>query len=133
MPGYDHEVRQALDEGVALVAERAPVAVLRSGDRVTALRVAHARDGEPVAGTDSEIAATLVVVAIGQVRLASFVSLFPGVELDDRSRILVDPATGRTGHPRVHAGGDCVNGGKEVVNAVAEGRDAARAILASLG
>jgi dihydropyrimidine dehydrogenase (NAD+) subunit PreT len=133
MPGYDHEVRQALDEGVALVAERVPVAVVRSGDQVTALRVAHARDGEAVAGTDDEIAATLVVVAIGQVRLASFVSRFPGVELDSRSRILVDPATGRTGNPRVYAGGDCVNGGKEVVNAVAEGRDAARAILASLG
>ncbi len=133
MPGYDHEVRQALDEGVALVGERVPVAVVRSGDRVTALRVAHARDGKPVAGTESEIAATLVVVAIGQVRLASFVSQFPGVDLDGRSRIVVDPATGRTGHPQVYAGGDCVNGGKEVVNAVAEGRDAARAILSSLG
>jgi glutamate synthase (NADPH/NADH) small chain len=74
-----------------------------------------------------------VVVAIGQTRLAEFVSRFPGVELDAHSRIVVDPATGRTGHPRVYAGGDSVNGGMEVVNAVAEGRDAARAILAVLG
>jgi dihydropyrimidine dehydrogenase (NAD+) subunit PreT len=133
MPGYEHEVRQALDEGVALVPERVPIAVVRSGEQVTALHVAQARNGSPVPGTESEIAANLVVVAIGQARLASFVSRFPGVELDRRARIVVDPATGRTGHPRVYAGGDCVNGGKEVVNAVAEGRDAARAILAELG
>jgi dihydropyrimidine dehydrogenase (NAD+) subunit PreT len=32
----------------------------------------------------------------------------------------------------VYAAGDCRNGGKEVVNAVAEGRDAAEAIHAYL-
>ena len=83
-------------------------------------------------GGESEIAANLIVVAIGQSRLAALVARFPGVELDRLSRIVVDPASGRTGHPRVYAGGDCVNGGKEVVNAVAEGQGAARAILAEL-
>jgi len=132
MPGYEHEVRHALDEGVALLTERAPVAVVRSGEQVTALRVAPARDGIPEPGPETDIAADLIVVAIGQARLAEFVARFPGVTLDARARIMVDPATGRTGHPRVYAGGDGVNGGKEVVNAVAEGRDAARAILAAL-
>ena len=132
MPGYEHEVRQALEEGVDLIPERVPVAVLRSGEAVTALRVAPALDGLPQPGGESEIAANLVVVAIGQSRLAALVARFPGVELDRLSRIVVDPATGRTGHPRVYAGGDCVNGGKEVVNAVAEGQGAARAILAEL-
>ncbi|KYF50957.1 hypothetical protein BE04_50725, partial [Sorangium cellulosum] len=42
--------------------------------------------------------------------------------------VLVDPATHRTGNPRVYSGGDCVNGGKEVVNAVAEAKIAARAM-----
>jgi glutamate synthase (NADPH/NADH) small chain len=40
---------------------------------------------------------------------------------------------GRTSLPGLYAGGDCVNGGKEVVNAVAEGKAAARAIDADLG
>jgi len=132
MPAYDHEVEQALAEGVHLMVERAPVAVVRQDGRLVALRVAEAREGRPISGTESEIPADLLVVAIGQTRLADFVSRFPGVELDGRSRIVADPVTGRTGHPRVYAGGDCVNGGKEVVNAVAEGRDAARAILAAL-
>lgn len=132
MPSYDHEVRQALDEGVHLVAERAPVAVVRHDGQVAALRVAEARDGVPVPDTEADIPTDLIVVAIGQARLASFVARFPGVELDTRSRIVVDEATGRTGNPRVYAGGDAVNGGEEVVNAVADGRTAARAILAAL-
>jgi dihydropyrimidine dehydrogenase (NAD+) subunit PreT len=132
MPSYDHEVRQALDEGVHLVAERAPVAVVRQDGQVAALRVAEARDGVPVPGTEADVPTDLIVVAIGQARLASFVARFPGVELDARSRILVDAETGRTGSPRVYAGGDAVNGGKEVVNAVADGRTAARAILEAL-
>ena len=43
---------------------------------------------------------------------------------------MADPTTGATGNPQVFSGGDCVNGGKEVVNAVAEGRDAARHLIA---
>ena len=31
----------------------------------------------------------------------------------------------QTQNPKYFAGGDCINGGKEVVNAVADGRDAA--------
>jgi glutamate synthase (NADPH/NADH) small chain len=42
--------------------------------------------------------------------------------------VVVDPATQRTGNPRVYSGGDCTNGGKEVVDAVAAARIAARAM-----
>ncbi len=45
----------------------------------------------------------------------------------------VDPETGRTSHPRIWAGGDAVNGGAEVVDAVATALAAARSIAASLG
>lgn len=41
-------------------------------------------------------------------------------------------AEGRTGNAKLFAGGDCVNGGKEVVNAVAEGKAAALAIHRAL-
>ena len=36
--------------------------------------------------------------------------------------------TGQTNLPKVFTGGDCGNGGREVVNAVAEGKKAARGI-----
>ncbi|MGA1399173.1 MAG: NAD(P)-dependent oxidoreductase, partial [Phycisphaerales bacterium] len=49
----------------------------------------------------------------------------------ESGRVLVDE-NGATGRPKWYAGGDCVNGGKEVVNAVAEGDRAAIAIDAML-
>jgi len=36
---------------------------------------------------------------------------------------------GQTNLPKVFTGGDCANGGREVVNAVAEGRKRARAFM----
>jgi glutamate synthase (NADPH/NADH) small chain len=47
--------------------------------------------------------------------------------------IVVDRATGRTRNPRYFAGGDCVNGGREVVDAVADGKRAATAMIQELG
>ena len=56
---------------------------------------------------------------------------FPGLALEG-GRVKVD-AEGRTSVKGLYAGGDCVNGGKEVVNAVADGKAAARAIDRDLG
>ena len=49
------------------------------------------------------------------------------------ARIAVDRATGRTSNPKYYAGGDCVNGGREVVDAVADGKRAALGIAAMAG
>ena len=49
----------------------------------------------------------------------------------DRGRVVVDERTMQTSNPRYFAGGDCVSGGQEVVNAVAEGKRAAAGIAAS--
>jgi len=111
-----------------------PVAVRRSAAKTTAgLLVARAEGGKPVPGTQEELQADLIVVAIGQSGATQVALAFPGVTLDAKGRVVVDPATQRTGHPRVYAGGDCVNGGKEVVNAVAEARVAVRAMRRLLG
>ena len=53
-----------------------------------------------------------------------------GVELE-WGCVVVDE-NGATGRPGMYAGGDCANGGKEVVNAAAEGKAAAIAIDAYL-
>jgi glutamate synthase (NADPH/NADH) small chain len=124
MSGYVHEMNAARTEGVRLVEGAQPVAVTRGADgAVTALRVTGP-DGE------RELACDLVVLAIGQSKLRSLAGAFAGVALDKRGCVVVDGRTKRTGHAKVYAGGDCVNGGKEVVNAVADGRDAARAMMA---
>lgn len=131
MPGYAHELDAARVDGARMIEERLPVAVLRDGDRVTGLRVAPARGGKRADGPEESLAADLVVVAIGQNRATQVAQAFAGVTLDAKGRVVVDPATHRTGNPKVWSGGDCVNGGKEVVNAVAEARTAVHAMIAS--
>jgi dihydropyrimidine dehydrogenase (NAD+) subunit PreT len=129
MPGYAHELEGARHDGARMIEDRVPVAVMREGDRVTGLRVAPAKDGKSIAGAPEEVLpADLVILAIGQNRATQVAQAFPGVEVDKRGRVVVDPTTHRTGNPKVYAGGDCVNGGKEVVNAVAEARVAVRAM-----
>jgi glutamate synthase (NADPH/NADH) small chain len=73
----------------------------------------------------------MVLRATGQEKQVGFLDQFDGVETDQGGRVVVDDDF-RTGNPNVWAGGDCVNGGKEVVNAVAHGKAAAMSIDAAL-
>ncbi len=132
MTGYVHELAAARLDGGTLVENRVPVSVVRDGDRVIALRVAESRDGKAIAGTESDLPADLIVVAIGQSRATQIALAFDGVVVDPKGRVVVDAATHRTGNAKVYSGGDCVNGGKEVVNAVAEAKIAVRAMHAQM-
>jgi len=70
------------------------------------------------------------VLATGQKPLATFLDSIAGLKREGTS-VTVDAAL-RTGNPKYWAGGDCISGGKEVVNAVAEGKLAARSIVTQL-
>ena len=121
MSGYRHEMAAARLDSVRLLEGRRPSKVVREAGRVTGLEVATD------SGTEL-ISCELVVLAIGQARLTALATAFGGVALDDRGCIRVDEQTCRTGNDKVYAGGDCVNGGKEVVNAAQHGKLAARAM-----
>jgi glutamate synthase (NADPH/NADH) small chain len=54
-----------------------------------------------------------------------------GIEIRKNGTVVTD-AQNRTGNAKYFAGGDCVNGGREVVDAVAEGMAAGRGIDAWL-
>jgi glutamate synthase (NADPH/NADH) small chain len=124
MPGYAHEMDAARREGVRLLERAVPKSFVR--DPSGALTALKLEDGR-------ELAAELVLLGIGQDRLRALIAKFPSVALDEKGRIVADPATGRTGNAKVYAGGDAVSGGQEVVNAAQEGKRAARAICAQLG
>ena len=124
MPGYRHEMEAARREGVRLVERGIPKAFLR--DRSGRLSHLQLQDGQ-------EIPADLALLAIGQAKLPDLAAAFPGVALDEKGRVVVEPGTGRTGNPRVFAGGDAVSGGELVVTAAQEGKRAARAIARALG
>jgi len=137
MSGYEHEMTGARKEGVRLVTHAQPVAFVRDGadgktGKLVALKVARTdENGKPIPGTEQDIPCDLAMLAIGQSKLRDLAKRLPGVELDARGCVVVkDLETCATGNPKVFAGGDCINGGKEVVNAVADGRNAARFLAA---
>ena len=123
MPGYAHEMELARKEGVRLLERAVPQSFAR--DAAGVLKGLKLADGR-------EVECELAVLAIGQARLRDVIAQFPGVALDDRGRVEVDEATGRTGNPKVFAGGD-VLGGELVVTAAQEAKRSARAIAAALG
>lgn len=130
MSGYVHELEGARIEGVRVELHAQPVAVnTNAAGKVTGVMFQRTRDGKPVPGTDFEIPCDMVALAIGQSKLRELANEFEGVTLDKRGCIVADPKTAQTGNPKVFAGGDCINGGKEVVNAVADGRNAARVLI----
>jgi len=85
------------------------------------------RQPQPLSGSNFVLPCDMVIPSIGQSRLLDFLSQFRDVQLAGGS-VVVDVHTGQTSNPRYFAGGDCVNGGREVVDAVADGKRAALGI-----
>jgi NADPH-dependent glutamate synthase beta subunit-like oxidoreductase len=132
MPAWLEHRRFALEEGVELRFLRVPIAILEAEGRVTGVRLQASQLGTqdesgraraiPVEGAFEEIPCQQVVLALGNDHEGGWRAL--GI---DAGR--VDPETMQTSRPGIYAGGDLVNGGATVVQAVADGRRAARAIL----
>jgi glutamate synthase (NADPH/NADH) small chain len=141
MPAFSFEYDHSKVEGVQFHWIAQPVAILDHEGRAKAVRFVRTdlgapdasgrRKAEPVPGSEFDFPCDLVIPALGQSRLTSLLENTRGIGLKNGS-IVVDRATGRTGNPRYYAGGDCVNGGREVVDAVADGKRAALAIAAQL-
>lgn len=123
MSGYAHELEAARKDGVRLVERAVPRTFVRDGGgRLVALELEGG----------ATLPCELAIVAIGQAKLREIAAAFPGVALDDKGRVLVDEPTGRTGNPKVWAGGDAL-GGELVVTAAQDAKRAARSISTALG
>lgn len=126
MSGYAHEWASAKTEGARALWRALPVEYEGEG-RVRAVRCVRLdEDRRPIAGSEETVRADLVLIAAGQLKIGEVLAGVQGVVVD-AGRVVVDDH-GRTGRARWYSGGDCANGGKEVVNAAAEGKRAARAI-----
>jgi dihydropyrimidine dehydrogenase (NAD+) subunit PreT len=124
---YEHAVR----EGVTFRWATQPTAFAAHGDSIALRCVAMRQDMSglpvPVEGSEFTIECDVVIPAIGQSPLLELLSQARGVAME-HGRVLVDRATGQTTNSKYFAGGDCVNGGREVVDAVADGKRAANGI-----
>jgi formate dehydrogenase (NADP+) beta subunit len=138
MPADPEEIEQARDEGVRLVNRRGPKAVLPGPDgavrALQTLDVSRVFDAagrfspEYIEGSEKEIAADTLILAVGQVADLSFLGEDHGLELTPRSTIAVERETLATSRPGVYAGGDVAFGPRIAIEAVSDGRRAARAI-----
>src|SRR5262249_30794950 len=81
----------------------------------------------PVAGSNFVVHADMIVKALGQEPLLELFKALPNLRID-RGKVVVDRATGATSIPRLYAGGDCIRGGGEIVDAVQDGKVAAAGI-----
>ena len=128
---YDHAVR----EGVVFRWASLPTAYVAKGEAIELTCVAMAEDATgthaPVAESEFTLECDVVIPAIGQSPLLELLSHVRGVAIE-HGRVAIDRATGQTTNPSYFAGGDCVNGGREVVDAVADGKRAALGIAAVL-
>src|SRR6266404_1956775 len=136
MPAYEFEQEMAKTDGAEFLFHAAPLEVLSNGTgHVTGLKLARTASTngkiQVLPGTEFVVAFDMVIKAIGEQKQAGLLKrLFPGIELDARGVVVRNRDTGQTNLPHIFSGGDCANGGNEVVNAVAEGKKAARGMHA---
>ena len=135
MPAYTHEYELAKSDGVAFEWLTAPLECLGEDGTLTGLRMQRlemlgsGREASLALVADSEftLECDMVVKALGQQPLVDFMESVDGIEVVG-GRLVVDPESGATSVPGLFAGGDCISKGAEVVNAVQEGKIAARGI-----
>jgi dihydropyrimidine dehydrogenase (NAD+) subunit PreT len=131
MSASQHEQDWAQHNGVTIRHWAAPQAVLTEEGRLTGMRFADTTLKERklvLAGSTFTLPADMVLRAIGQTFVADATA---DVALEHK-RIRTD-REGRTSVPGVWAGGDCCAGGRDLtVEAVEDGKVAARSIDAAL-
>ena len=134
MPAYGFEQDLAKADGAEFLFQTAPVEVMSNGNgHVAGLKLARTASTngklQILPGTEVIEPFDMVIKAIGEKKQTDLLEkLFPLLELDDKGVVVHNRDTGQTNLPKVFTGGDCANGGQEVVNAVAEGKKAARGI-----
>ena len=133
MPAFRFEYERARVEGVKFMWHTLPTAVLGAASVEALELVQLATDGSlsRLPETEFRLPVDLVVLAIGQGTHTSLLINGKAIQMV-RGCILIDRPTGQTSNPKFFAGGDCVNGGREVVDAVADGKRAGIGIAAWL-
>ncbi|HEY0406619.1 MAG TPA: NAD(P)-dependent oxidoreductase [Pyrinomonadaceae bacterium] len=144
MPAYEYEYELAKKDAVEFWWQTAPVAILSDNEspRVAALRCVRMelgaadtpgrRSAQMVPGSEFEIPVEMVIKALGQQKRRSFLEQIADIQLDAAGRVRVNPQTMQSDNPKYFAGGDCVNGGREAVDASQGGKLAAQGIHQSL-
>jgi glutamate synthase (NADPH/NADH) small chain len=139
MPGNVRDRALARQEGAAFEWLAQPVRLIAGpGGRVAAMECVRMRLGEPddsgrrrpveIPGSVFEVVVDTVVLALGYLADRDTVESVRGLEVDERSLITIDAASGMTSCEGLFSGGDAVLGPALVVTAVEQGRRAAESM-----
>lgn len=139
MPAYEHEIEDALDEGVEIKYLTNPVRIISEKDKLQ-VECVSMKLGEPdqsgrrrpvvIEGSEYRLPLDRLVLAIGQ---QTEVPKGLSVEVNKRGRVVVDEAVLMTSAKGVFAGGDLVSGPASVIEGIQMGRVAASSIDIYLG
>ena len=128
IPAYDYEYELAKKDGIEFVWQAAPVGIL-AGENGSALSLRCEKTDGSLQLLD--ISCDMIIKAVGQQKMRSFFEKVAGVETDEKGRVVVNENM-QTSKPGIFAGGDCVNGGSEAVDASQMGKLAAQGIHRTL-
>lgn len=130
MGAYDFEYDLAISAGVDSLFNVTPLAITGNG-KVEGVKFAKTEviDGKLQTNMNNTfiVRCDLVIKATGQAKQGHFYELIDDLELDNKTRIIINDIF-QTSNPKYFAGGDAVNGGAEVVNAAYDGKMAAQGI-----
>lgn len=137
MPADLEQIEDAEREGIEIIVLATPIEFIGENGRVKKMKCIRMRLGEPgpdgrrkpepIPGSEYEVEADYVILAIGQDPDLGFLRPEDGIELTKWGTIKVDEnlATTRRG---VFAGGDAVRGPATAIEAFADGKRAAESI-----
>ncbi len=141
MSAFRYEYELAKKDGVIFLWQTQPVRIIGAKDEVIGIECVRTRLGAPdergrrtpgaIPDSNFAVEVDMVVRAVGQKPVTEFLRTVKGIELRSDGTVVADERH-QTGNPKYFTGGDCANGGSEVVDAVAEGMAAARGIDAWL-
>lgn len=125
---YEYEMELARKDGIEFVWQAAPVEITNAenGSRLTLS--CETTDGS---ARRFDIPCDMIIKAVGQQKMRNFFEKVAGVDVDDKGRVVVNEFM-QTSDPKIFAGGDCANGGREAVDAAQMGKLAAQGIHNSL-
>ncbi len=139
MPANEWEVEHAMEEGVKFEFLTAPVEVVEEDGKVTGLKCVKNKLGKPdasgrrrpqtIEGSEYVIEADCIIRSIGQYSESEKLTEAGISIFDEKGRIICDKKTVKTNMDGIFTGGDCLRGPATMVEAVADGNRAAKAII----
>jgi NADPH-dependent glutamate synthase beta subunit-like oxidoreductase len=138
MPSRPEELGECQEEGIPIHTLVQPVRFIGDNGRVRAIECVRTRltepdesgrrSPEPVPGSEFTVEVDAVITALGQEADWACLTHECACTLTDWGTMNVDPVTLQSEDPDIFAGGDAVRGPGTVVEAIADGRQAAVSI-----